>query len=388
MRTNRPATNPRSLARLSPHAMAMALASVVGLAAPAGADSVRLRDKATCPGPKVVLAQVATLEGPEAQALADMTVADLAPGGAATITLDSVRLAMARRNVHWGRVSLGGFAQCSIVPPVSVTSEVSPANLDASGPSPVLANPAAAVEASASTTLRDRLTEALATLASLPVADLRVTLSPADLRTLAGIDMVASDRFEFEPQSATGLGRVPVMIRRWRSGRTAESFRVTPEVTRRVKAVVVVSAIARGEAIDVADVELQDCHTAQASTAHFNDVSRVVGQTSVTALKPGTIVGEQHLRSPVVVRRGDLLTVRCVAGALVVKTVARATQDAAVGEVISARNERSRDAAGALSVRITGPGEAVVDAGLASTTSAVIGAQAPAALPRTGGSKP
>ncbi|MCX5662767.1 MAG: flagella basal body P-ring formation protein FlgA [Planctomycetota bacterium] len=99
-------------------------------------------------------------------------------------------------------------------------------------------------------------------------------------------------------------------------------------------------------------------------------------------LRAGTVVGPQHLRSPTVIRRGDAIVIRCISGGLVVKTVGRAGQDGGVGDVITARNERSRDASGLLSVRVTGPGEGVIVAGGASAKPE------PKSTVVTGGAKP
>lgn len=352
MNRNRTSTTPA----LRTVTMLVALAAVLALAAGVRGDTVRLRSSAACPGPRVTLAEVAELDGAEAQELADMTVADLGRGATTIVSLDAVRAAMGRRNVHWGRLSLVGVSQCR----VTLAAPPEPARAESSAaPAPA---PAGAAE-QAGPTVRDRLAETLARMANVAPADIRVTLSPADEQTLASANL--GDRFEFEPLSGTGLGRVPVTVRRWRGDRPVEALRIAADVARRTTAVVAIRQIDRGNAIQPNDIEIREVFTAESLASLMTDVSVVAGKVALTAIKPGTAISTPCLRAPTVVRRGDAVNVRCVSGGIVLKLVARAGQDGGVGDVIAVRNERTRDASGMLNVKVTGPGEGVVVVGAA-----------------------
>ena len=58
------------------------------------------------------------------------------------------------------------------------------------------------------------------------------------------------------------------------------------------------------------------------------------------------------VRPPVMVKRGELITVQCMTDGLLIKTVGRAAEQGVLGDLIQVRNEQSREQ---YVVRITGP---------------------------------
>ena len=151
------------------------------------------------------------------------------------------------------------------------------------------------------------------------------------------------DRFEFAPTVSGPLGRVPIDIHRYRQGIVVASYRVTADLTRRIKVVVATRSISRGQMINARDVELREVNLQTVALEPIRDLNQVIGQQARCVLRSGTILVSRHMSQPLMVRRGQLITVRYVSGGLVIKTVARAKEDGTLGESIQVRNDRSRD---------------------------------------------
>jgi flagella basal body P-ring formation protein FlgA len=229
-----------------------------------------------------------------------------------------------------------------------------------------IANPKAVVALGGPVTVRDRVVELIAKLSGADKNDLRITFADGDEKLLSR-PAVGGERFEFEPLSSTGIGRVPVMVRRWR-GQKMTTERVTADVSRRYLAVVATGAVSRGEVLTGDDVEIKEVYLDESRGTPMADLSRVVGQECTAQLRAGAVVFASSLKSPVLVKRGDMMTVRCIVGSLVVKTTARAVEDGSMGDAIQVRNERSR---GTFYVKVTGSQEglAVIDAPTAAGKS-------------------
>ena len=83
------------------------------------------------------------------------------------------------------------------------------------------------------------------------------------------------------------------------------------------------------------------------------------GAPARIALKPGDTIGRRHVEPPIVVKRGDSVSVRCVAGSIVAKMTARALADGRDGDRIRFEpvNGGKR-----FSATVNGPGRAVLAA--------------------------
>ncbi len=325
--------------------------------APAQADSIRLRGEAGSAGAKVLLREVADLDGPEAQKAGDISVASF-EGSArvAHVTLESVHQALVDHGVDFGKLTLAGFTKCRVE---LATPEPGPSA--PLGPAPLVANPREEISLGSSVSLRDRVVDVISRLADVPRQDLRVYFSDGDAKALA-VSAVGPDRFEFEPQSTTGLGRVPMVVRRWNGEKLVSTLRVLADVSRRCLAVVTVRPVDANQSHSTASaLEIREVYLTDAQAGAMTDLSKVIGETAAASLHENTVVCSQSLRSPLLIHRGDTITIRCIAGGLVVKTMGKATQDGSLGQVIAVRNERTHDLTNVISVRVSGPLEAVME---------------------------
>ena len=326
----------------------VALLVAVSIAAAAPGQSIRLHDQAGTNDDQIRLRDVAELEGPETQALGDIVLTTLKPGDQnATITLDQVRERLSQHGVNWGKLTLRGYAQCRVARLDPQDGSVLAA------PAPLIANPMEEVSLASTITLRERLIEFIERFAETDQTDLQITFADHDEPVLS--QSAWQDRYEFEPLSSTPLGRVPIIVRRFRDDRLVESARVTADVAKRYMAAVVIRSIGRGQMLTPGDVEIQEVFL-DSATAPVTDLSQVIGETAGAVLRTGAVLYDKHLHSARMVRRGQLMTVRCISGGLVVKTVARAKEDGVHEQIISVRNEQTREL---YAVRVTGTQEGI-----------------------------
>jgi flagella basal body P-ring formation protein FlgA len=82
-----------------------------------------------------------------------------------------------------------------------------------------------------------------------------------------------------------------------------------------------------------------------------------IGQVVRGRIGAGEVVLGRDVEPPMVARRGDVVSVDCLAGGLVVRTTARATENGREGEVITLQALNSKRT---FRARMDGPGRAVL----------------------------
>jgi len=303
----------------------------------ADSESIRLHDQAGVTGDQVRLRDVAELQGVNTPTLGDIVLATLGPDEQnTTVTLTRIRDQLSQHGVNWGKLSLRGYAQCH------VTRRANPAQTVRASPSPapLIANPMEEISLSSTITLRERLVEFIAKFAETDPTELRITFANHNDPALS--QSTWQDRYEFEPISSTALGRVPIVVRRFRDDRLVDSTRITVDVARRYMAAVATRSIGRGQMFTPGDVEIREVYL-DGSAKPVADLSQVIGETAGAIIRADAVLYDDDLRSPLLVRRGQLMTVRCISGGLVIKTVARAKENGVRGQIIQVRNERTRE---------------------------------------------
>jgi flagella basal body P-ring formation protein FlgA len=338
------------------------LTAVLLVAGSAKADSITLRESARADGAAVKLHEVAQLEGDLATALADVEVATFAAGqDMVTVGMATIRKRLTAHEIHWGKVTCRGAQQITVrrqIDTAAATKQPSATITTAAGTA--LANPVASMNAGHSpivqgTTLKDRLLAWLIQTIGGNAADLRLTcLNPTEpawrMTELAG-------RFEFEPVGRDLVGRTTVIVRQYRPDETVSTVRVSVKIERRVTVVKAVADLQRGQILTTADVETTQFWQTSAMRRPVGEAADIVGQAISRNVRKGDVIAAADVASPTVVRRGQLVTVRVVSGSLVLRSVLRAREDGAVGQLIRLTNEKTRQTVDA---RVTGPQEAVL----------------------------
>jgi flagella basal body P-ring formation protein FlgA len=121
-----------------------------------------------------------------------------------------------------------------------------------------------------------------------------------------------------------------------------------------------------GDLIDAHDIEYVDMHAADVSASTVVDAEKLIGRTprrGIAAMKP---VSAADIETPVVVKKGDLVTVALKSGALDLTMQGRAMQNGAEGEVVRIVNTASNRP---LEGIVTGPQTVAIRAPSAALTN-------------------
>lgn len=325
-----------------PRAIRVFAAALVALAiaCAAGAGTVRLRASASvAPGP-VRLADIAALEGPEAERLAEITIEpDARSAGAERrvfeIDLAQVRAALDREGVHWGRVALSGAA-CIVrivgdAPPVT--------DDDAGAPTERAPEP---VTLDGPPTVRTRISALLLNLFDVEAQDLRLLFDERDEAFLATPEW--GRRIDLQPNSTGSSGRQSITVRLFEGERLLETRTVRVDARLRRSVVRLASGVARGEAVGAGQVALQELWLDPAAEAPVERLEDAVGMLARTRLDAGDVLRVGDVEAPLLVRRGDRVTVHCMSGGVALRVMARAEADGRMGELVECRIDGRRRA--------------------------------------------
>jgi flagella basal body P-ring formation protein FlgA len=127
-----------------------------------------------------------------------------------------------------------------------------------------------------------------------------------------------------------------------------------------VPAIVAIRPIGRGEIVKAADIELRTVDANSKSVgqrAAADSVEKLIGMEARQAIQAGDIVFTDQVQPPIVVKRGDVITVTSQSGGIRVRTSGRAMHDASRGELVQVESLGSREKYDA---RVVGPREATV----------------------------
>lgn len=332
----------------------------------AAADSIRLLEQAGSAGPAVTLNQIAELEGDYADTLGELVVGRFAEGqDALQVQLATVRRVLGESQVNWSDLSLRGRSNCTVtrLREEKAVDEAMIVNDRALTTN----NELAVDQANANQQVSDLLVAKLVELNETSVDELRVTFRGGADEAAWLNRSVAVGRFEVESLSRSGLGRVPMRVRRFDAAGTVEEVTLTAEVTRRVIAVVARRQLRRGEVFSSENVELREVWLEADHGETLDTVDLLLGQSSSSALREGGVVLADHVAPDVLVRRGDLVTVTCVSGMLVVRFTGRASGNGVKGDIIAVRHPETRET---FYATVSGKNQATITSGTTDQTLA------------------
>ncbi len=122
-----------------------------------------------------------------------------------------------------------------------------------------------------------------------------------------------------------------------------------------VMEMVVVSArpLQRGEQLREDDLELAERDLASLSGGYYRELAEVVGMKLRRSLRAGLPLQRSMLSAPLVIKRGDKVSIRAAGGGLDVRMQGEALEAGAHGDTIRVRNLSSRRE---VEARVAGPG--------------------------------
>ncbi|MEO1236305.1 MAG: flagellar basal body P-ring formation chaperone FlgA [Planctomycetota bacterium] len=334
----------------------------------ANADSIRLHDQAGSSAANITLVQIAELEGEYAHSLGDTVVGRFGETQTElSIQLATVRRVLTEAHVNWSDLSLRGRSVCVVTrlrakqPPPTETTAAPPPTPPAEPARDHVSAPNyefAVRDPDAGRTLSDRLIDRLVEFVGADPDALEITFQGGPDAAAWLNRSLAVGHFEIDPRTSSGLGRVPIQVRhRTPSGETQQTV-VTARVVHHLEALVAVAPVRRGDLFTERNVALRPVRLTSQPGPTLADLGLVIGQTAAAGLREGELVLTDHIAPDVLIRRGDLVTVECVSGALSVNYVGRATGDGVLGDIVAVRTAQTRET---IYATVTGERQARID---------------------------
>ena len=103
-------------------------------------------------------------------------------------------------------------------------------------------------------------------------------------------------------------------------------------------AIVSPNTIARGSLIRYEDVTLTEVNINQLHHGYFSQTSEVVGKLAKRQIRPGTVINRHAIAEPMIVKRGQPVTIHASKGGLTVSMKGEAMQDGAIKSLIRVKN--------------------------------------------------
>jgi flagella basal body P-ring formation protein FlgA len=332
----------------------------LAIASGARADSITLRASAQATlGAPLRLADVATLEGADAQRLAETVIVADAREKVGQLTrfeiaLDDVRDVLASADVNWGRVTLRG-STCTVR--VRAPREAPTTDSD----EPALA----AHHTPAGPVVRDAVRSAVRSALGVEDENLRIEWDDRDeaflRRSSWGI------RIETQPTTSGSSARQTIVVRLYEGQALLEERSVRADVEINTAVLTLKRQIERRESIRTEDLATQRVWITPDGSRPIGKPTEAVGRVAESRLEAGLILRESHVEQPIAVERGERVIVHCISGGIALKAKARALADGRIGQFVEMRLEGRN---GTFMARVSGHGVAVLNLDAGAPTRA------------------
>jgi flagella basal body P-ring formation protein FlgA len=156
------------------------------------------------------------------------------------------------------------------------------------------------------------------------------------------------------------------------TGQHVDSFTVPADVSLPTPVVVAIRPIDRGSVVTAADVEVQQRDNTPVGAGRsipLSSIDKLLGMETTRSIQTGDIVMSDSVQPPVLVKRGDAVTVYARGGGIQVRTVAKARESGSLGQPVQLE---SLDTHKTYDAVITGTREAVVLAGGGPTVAEAV----------------
>jgi flagella basal body P-ring formation protein FlgA len=351
--------------RMSRQMMTMACAVAAATTLGSLGDTIQLkRSIRLAPGvTAVTLGDVAILDGPTAQALAKTVVAEgMDTAAAQTIGVSTIRLALTAAGAHWGHIDLSGHAVAirpAPRPAAGVPLAMSPLTINV--PKVLVRGGSIATVATTETmTIAGEVAMLLAKQTGLAMDHVRVSFGKTSRDILQ--QSTQGRRIEIRPRSSmTGADRVAVEAIEWSDGRIIRRDAIDAHVAICIPTATATATLRRGHHLVASDFTLTDIWTTPAQAPFLAQEHDLSGRTIAIQVDEDAVIRRRDLVTPTVINRGDIVTVHCLVGSVVIRMKATAQGKASLGDTVELR--RGRHEAPFLAT-VTGPSEARIDASI------------------------
>jgi flagellar basal body P-ring formation protein FlgA len=310
-------------------------------------SSIELKSSARVqPGAAVTLAEVATLSGDDAIALASVNVLPEGAGRPSKLSIQDLRRILSTQaSVNWGRITMRG-SMCVLA---------APAPAPKAAPTAFMPQTSAAIDPNS---VRRAVADRIARIVQAEAASLRLTFDTGDDEILN--QSVTGRTLEIKPTASSD--RLPLALTLYEGDRIVISRSIRVAVLVRKTVVIAAVAKSRGEAIGAGDVTIDEQWVGPNLKSASPDA--VIGSAAQGRIATGQIIGVGDVSAPLVVSKGEQVAVSCVSGSVVLTTKARALTSGRVGDVVTFQGLEDKRT---FTARMSGKGRAVVTADASPT---------------------
>lgn len=319
------------------------------------AGSVRLRTAAVVDHAAAIhLGDVATLEGEDALALAGLVLSEnpskSASGrGWTPISLANVRAAIEHSGARMSLLTLSG-SSCAVR-----VNQPAPAPDESRIQTPPPTGPQL-IDIEGDMTVRKQAARTLASSLDTDLPDLRALFEEGDREFLDQPRF--AQRVVVTPATTPGSKRLVLTARIFEGDRLIDSRTIRADVEARRRVVVLKGTLRRNAEITAEALDEQELWLPVGGGTPVQSITEAIGSIARTRLESGTVLRAEHLVSPVIVRRNELVTIHAVHSGFEVQSRARARAEGRRGDLIEFRLEGAQKT---FQARIEGPGVAVID---------------------------
>lgn len=186
--------------------------------------------------------------------------------------------------------------------------------------------------------------------------DVTVTVNRLDSRLR--MPRCAKPLTTFLPPGGRTIGSVSVGVRC--NADHPWSLYVPVSVAVRDKVVVLRHAMARGDTIKASDVEMEQRNLSRLAFGYITSPKAAIDQRLLRPAQANTVLNPSMLQAPLMVHRGQTVTLIAGESAVSVRMSGQALSDGSLGDVVHVRNSHSRRVIAGV---VTGKGEVRVGLG-------------------------
>lgn len=169
-------------------------------------------------------------------------------------------------------------------------------------------------------------------------ADIDITIGRLDSRLQ--LNPCKDTAEAFLPAGAKAQGKLTVGIRC--TGPKPWTVYLPARIRIYAEVIAATHTLTRGTNISPTDIAPIRAELSALRYGYFISSDKVIGKVVKRTIKAGEAFSPHRIKEPLLVRRGEEITIEAVSGALKVRVKGKALQDAVKGELIPVRNNRSK----------------------------------------------
>lgn len=358
----------RTTTNLSTAACLVASLACLSASSVALADTITLKSAARQRGDSsiVTLGDIATLEGEEALRLANVQIATVKPGAKPLeVSVAEVRRAIDAAAANWAKINLSGHRvlirparDAGALPPRAMA----PTALDSalpSGSSDHAGDDADLIVLDAiigEPTVRGAIADLIVANLRIDSREMRVRFGANDAALLQ--TSTSAGRFEIQPLGSLAGDRLAFAVRSWTGHEATPLGQVSMTCERLVQVSRARRDVTRDGVVSDDDIEPALLWLSPSEASQAAPRAAAVGRSLTRSIRAGEIIRGRDLQRSALVKRGDLVTIRCLVGGVAIALQAEARADGAEGDTIEFRKTGERET---FLATVTGKTQAVVD---------------------------